>query len=131
QRQRRLQRQTRLTTEKQMETGTSGGIAAKRQAKRILVPRPSQRRFYGYGIPGVDVNKLAGKLIVVEGADGSGRSTQIAKLVDWLEECGHGTVQVGLNRSKLVRAELEQAQQGKILDHTTWSLVSATDFADK
>ena len=46
-----------------METGTSGGIAAKRQAKRILVPRPSQRRFYGYGIPGVDVNKLAGKLI--------------------------------------------------------------------
>src|SRR5438445_2590102 len=80
QRQRRLQRQTLLTTEKQMETGTSGGIAAKRQAKRILVPRPSQRRFYGYGIPGVDVNKLAGKLIVVEGADGSGRSTQIAKL---------------------------------------------------
>jgi len=95
------------------------------------VPRPSQRRFYGHGIPGVDVNKLAGKLIVVEGADGSGRSTQIAKLVDWLEECGHGTVQVGLKRSTLVSAELEQAQQGNILSHTTLSLFYATDFADQ
>src|SRR3954463_11784271 len=113
-----------------METGISRGVT-KTQAKRILVPRPSQRRFYGHGIPGVDVNKLAGKLIVVEGADGSGRSTQIAKLVDWLEECGHGTVQVGLKRSTLVSAELEQAQQGNILSHTTLSLFYATDFADQ
>ena len=113
-----------------METGISRGIA-RTQTKRILVPRPSQRRFYGYGIPGVDVNKLAGKLIVVEGADGSGRSTQIAKLVDWLEECGHGTVQVGLKRSTLVSAELEEAQQGNILSHTTLSLFYATDFADQ
>ena len=113
-----------------METGISRGVA-RTQTKRILVPRPSQRRFYGYGIPGVDVNKLAGKLIVVEGADGSGRSTQIAKLVDWLEECGHGTVQVGLKRSTLVSAELEEAQQGNILSHTTLSLFYATDFADQ
>src|SRR5438477_9354460 len=113
-----------------METGITRGVA-RTQTKRILVPRPSQRRFYGYGIPGVDVNKLAGKLIVVEGADGSGRSTQIAKLVDWLEECGHGTVQVGLKRSTLVSAELEEAQQGNILSHTTLSLFYATDFADQ
>ena len=113
-----------------METGISRGVA-RAQTKRILVPRPSQRRFYGHGIPGVDVNKLAGKLIVVEGADGSGRSTQIAKLVDWLEECGHGTVQVGLKRSTLVSAELEEAQQGNILSHTTLSLFYATDFADQ
>src|SRR5712671_17618 len=113
-----------------METGISRGVA-RAQTKRILVPRPSQRRFYGHGIPGVDLNKLAGKLIVVEGADGSGRSTQIAKLVDWLEECGHGTVQVGLKRSTLVSEELEQAQQGNILSHTTLSLFYATDFADQ
>src|SRR5436190_4411311 len=113
-----------------METGISRGVA-RTQTKRILVPRPSQRRFYGHGIPGVDVNKLAGKLIVVEGADGSGRSTQIAKLVDWLEECGHGTVQVGLKRSTLVSAEFEQAQEGNILSHTTLSLFYATDFADQ
>jgi len=51
----------------------------------IVVPRRSQRRFYGQGIPGVDLDQLAGKLIAVEGADGSGRSTQIAMLVEWLD----------------------------------------------
>src|SRR6202011_1090048 len=80
----------------------------------IVVPRPSRRRFYGYGIPNVDLNRLAGKLFVVEGADGSGRSTQIARLRDWLEGCGHATVQVGLKRSTLGREELGQAQQGDI-----------------
>src|SRR3954470_4842157 len=113
-----------------METGTAGGIK-KAAMKRVVVPKPSQRRFYGHGIPGVDPKKLAGKLIVVEGADGSGRSTQIARLVDWLEECGHGTVQVGLKRSTLVSEELEQAQEGNILSHTTLSLFYATDFADQ
>src|SRR3954452_2825054 len=113
-----------------METGTAGGIK-KPSMKRVVVPKPSQRRFYGHGIPGVDLKKLAGKLIVGEGADGSGRSTQIAKLVDWLEECGHGTVQVGLKRSTLVSEELEQAQEGNILSRTTLSLFYATDFADQ
>src|SRR6185436_19389688 len=112
-----------------METGTSR--RPRRLVARVQVPAPSTRRFYGHGIPGVELNKLAGKLIVVEGADGSGRSTQIAKLVDWLEECGHGTVQVGLKRSTLVSAELEQAQEGNILSHTTLSLFYATDFADQ
>ncbi len=58
--------------------------------------KKTRRRFYGHGVPGVDLEELAGKLIVVEGADGSGRSTQIARLVDWLEGGGHATVQVGL-----------------------------------
>ncbi len=100
--------------------------------RQIAVPRPSpRRRFYGYGIPNVDLNRLAGKLIVVEGADGSGRSTQIARLRDWLEGCGHATVQVGLKRSTLVSEELDQAQTGNILSHTTLSLFYATDFADQ
>src|SRR3954470_24575720 len=104
----------------------------KRAAKnRIVVPRRSERRFYGHGIPRVDLEQLAGKLIVVEGADGSGRSTQILKLVAWLEGGGHATVQVGLKRSTLVSEELEQAQQGKILSRTTLSLFYATDFADQ
>ena len=98
---------------------------------RVVLPPPSERRFYGHGIPGVDATTLAGKLIVVEGADGSGRSTQIASLVDWLEASGHATVQVGLKRSTLVSEELERAQQGNILSHTTLSLFYATDFADQ
>jgi dTMP kinase len=97
----------------------------------ILVPHRSARRFYGHGIPRVDLDQLAGKLIVVEGADGSGRSTQIARLVEWLEGSGHATVQVGLKRSTLVSEELERAQEGNILSRTTLSLFYATDFADQ
>jgi len=97
----------------------------------IVVPRRSARRFYGHGIPGVDLEQLAGKLIVVEGADGSGRSTQIKMLVEWMEGTGHATVQVGLKRSTLVSEELVQAQQGNILSRTTLSLFYATDFADQ
>jgi dTMP kinase len=98
---------------------------------QIVVPCPTQRRFYGHGIPGVELERLAGKLIVVEGADGSGRSTQIVKLVEWLEGTGHATVQVGLKRSTLVSEELEKAQEGNILSRTTLSLFYATDFADQ
>ncbi len=101
------------------------------QPNQIVVPRRSARRFYGHGIPKVRIEQLAGKLIVVEGADGSGRSTQIAMLVEWLEGTGHATVQVGLKRSTLVSEELERAQQGNILSRTTLSLFYATDFADQ
>lgn len=97
----------------------------------IVVPRRTPRRFYGHGIPKVEVERLAGRLIVVEGADGSGRSTQIAMLVQWLEGSGHATTQVGLKRSSLVSEELEQAQEGNILSRTTLSLFYATDFADQ
>ena len=98
---------------------------------QIVVPRRTERRFYGHGIPKVDLEQLAGRLIVVEGADGSGRSTQIAMLVQWLEGSGHATVQVGLKRSTLVSEELERAQEGNILSRTTLSLFYATDFADQ
>jgi len=97
----------------------------------IVVPQASQRRWYGHGLPGVDLEELSGKLIVVEGGDGSGRSTQIARLIDWLEASGHGTKQVGLKHSTLVSEELERAQQGNILSHRTLSLFYATDFADQ
>jgi dTMP kinase len=99
--------------------------------QHIVVPRRTTRSFYGHGIPKVDLERLAGRLIVVEGADGSGRSTQIELLMDWLEGSGHGTVQVGLKRSTLVSEELEKAQQGNILSRTTLSLFYATDFADQ
>ena len=100
-------------------------------SNQIVVPRRTQRRFYGHGIPKVASESLAGRLIVVEGADGSGRSTQIAMLVEWLEGGGHATVQVGLKRSTLVSEELERAQEGNILSRTTLSLFYATDFADQ
>lgn len=97
----------------------------------IVVPQASQRRWYGHGLPRVELADLTGKLIVVEGGDGSGRSTQISRLIEWLEASGHGTKQVGLKHSTLVSAELERAQQGNILSHRTLSLFYATDFADQ
>jgi len=99
--------------------------------RSVLIPQPTPKCFYSHGIPGVDSSMLSGKLIVVEGADGSGRSTQISKLVEWLEGGGHATVQVGLKRSTLVSEELDQAQAGNILSRTTLSLFYATDFADQ
>ena len=98
---------------------------------QIVIPTATAHRFYGHGIPGVELDELVGKLIAVEGADGSGRSTQIARLVEWLETSGHATVQVGLKRSTLVSEELERAQNGNILSRTTLSLFYATDFADQ
>ncbi|HEY1662598.1 MAG TPA: dTMP kinase [Verrucomicrobiae bacterium] len=97
---------------------------------KTTVPKPC-RKFFGHGIPRVRLEELEGTFIVVEGADGSGRSSQIMHLVDWLETSGHPTVQVGLKRSTLVSKELEEAQQGNILSRTTLSLFYATDFADQ
>jgi dTMP kinase len=98
---------------------------------RIVVPTTSPKKWYGHGIPGVELPRLTGKLIVIEGADGSGRSTQITRLMEFLEQSGHATVRVGLKHSSLVSEELEQAQQGNILSRITLSLFYATDFADQ
>lgn len=88
-------------------------------------------RFYGDGIPGVRAEELVGKLVVIEGADGSGRSTQIDLLRDYLEGKGHATVNMGLRRSTLVSEELQEAKQGNVLSEITRSLFYATDFADQ
>jgi dTMP kinase len=89
------------------------------------------KRFYGKGLPNVDASLLQGKLIVIEGADGSGRSTQIALLRDWLERLGYPTAEIGLKRSTLVGRELEEVKRGNILSPLTFSLFYATDFADQ
>jgi dTMP kinase len=88
-------------------------------------------KFYGEGLPGADPTNFAGKLIVIEGADGSGRSTQMGLLKDSLEGKGHATVNVGLRRSTLVSEELNEAKAGNILGEITRSLFYATDFADQ
>jgi dTMP kinase len=89
------------------------------------------KKFFAEGLPGVNLDELRGKLIVIEGADGSGRSTQIASLTAWLERHGHAIVNVGLKRSTLVSEPLDIAKKGNILSPTTRSLFYATDFADQ
>jgi dTMP kinase len=91
----------------------------------------SAKRCFGNAPAGVDVSKLSGSLIVIEGPDSSGRSTQIALLTEWLEQQGYAVEQVGLKRSTLVGPELERAKQGNVLSPRTLSLFYATDFFDQ
>src|SRR5512137_2565978 len=89
-------------------------------------------RYYGTGsIPGFEANELPGRLIVLEGTDGVGRSTQVALLHEWLEANGYAVTQTGLARSSLVGPGLTRAKQGHTLGDVTLNLFYATDFADR
>ena len=89
------------------------------------------KKFYGEGVPGIDPLILKGSLIVIEGPDCSGRSTHVQHLRSYLEQQGHAVVGVGLKRSVLISAELEQAKNTNEISPRTLSLFYATDFADQ
>jgi dTMP kinase len=91
----------------------------------------TEKQFFGRQLPELRDMKFSGKLFAIEGADGSGRSTQIAQLSAWLEANGYAVRHIGLRRSNLVGEELENAKQGNVLTHTTLSLFYATDFFDQ
>lgn len=91
----------------------------------------SDNMFYGKGLPYLTSNHLPGKLIVIEGQDCSGRSTQISLLKNWLESKGHAVLDTGLKRSTLVGNVINEAKKGNILGKTTLSLLYSTDFADQ
>ncbi len=91
----------------------------------------SEARFYGAGFPYKDVGELTGKLIVIEGMDGVGRSTQTNLLRKWLEKNGFAVSDTGLRRSPLTQPGLDEAKKGHTLTPTTLSLFYATDFADR
>jgi dTMP kinase len=87
--------------------------------------------FYGQGIPGVEPEDLRGKLIVIEGADGVGRSTQVWLLKQWLETNGHAVLATRMTRSSLAGKGLREAKKGTTLGRVTMTLFYATDFADR
>ena len=87
--------------------------------------------FYGHGLPGVQELDLRGKLIVLEGPDGVGRSTQVALLREWLEASGYAAYVSGFKRSELAARGIEAAKQGHTLGNVTMALFYATDFADR
>ncbi|HXD18492.1 MAG TPA: thymidylate kinase [Vicinamibacterales bacterium] len=87
--------------------------------------------FYGQGLPAVKPSELKGKLVVLEGTDGVGRSTHIGLLREWLESRGHAVLDTGMTRSALAGKGLKAAKEGHTLGGVTMSLFYATDFADR
>ena len=87
--------------------------------------------FYGAGFPYRETQKLSGKIIVLEGSDGVGRSTQIKLLRRWLEDEGYAVSDTGLTRSTLTAAGLDEAKSGHTLGPITMSLFYLADFADR
>lgn len=91
----------------------------------------TQVRYYGEGIPALQETNLPGKLLVVEGTDGVGRSTQIALLQEWLEGRGFAVASTGLRRSELASKGIDRAKQGHTLSDPVLFLLYATDLADR
>jgi dTMP kinase len=89
------------------------------------------RQYFGDGLAYLNPSDLKGKLIVIEGTDGVGRSTHIELLQEWLEVQGYGVITTGWTRSSLMSKTIDIAKQGNILDHWSLSLLYATDFADR
>jgi dTMP kinase len=89
------------------------------------------RATYGKPLPGMRLDDLGGKLVVIEGTDGAGRSTQIDLLKPWLEELGHAVVDTGMTRSPLAGEGIRRAKEGNNLGRVTQSLFYATDFVDR
>ncbi len=89
------------------------------------------KAYYGNGLPYLKINPLRGSLIVIEGTDGVGRSTQIEQLTRWLEVQGYGVVNTGWTRSPLLAETINEAKAGHELNVTTFSLLYAADFADR
>src|SRR5258708_27481584 len=72
-----------------------------------------------------------GRLFVVEGVDGSGKSTQIALLRQWLISEGYTVFFSEWNSSPLVKKTTSRGKKKQLLSPTTFSLIHATDFADR
>ncbi len=89
-------------------------------------------RFYGEGLAGFTRTKpLPGRLIVLEGTDGVGRSTQIALLREWIESKGYAVRSTGLKRSELAGRGIKEAMRGHTLGLLTANLFYATDMVDR
>jgi dTMP kinase len=76
-------------------------------------------------------HEYPGKLFVVEGIDGSGKTTQLSLLGKWLTAAGHRVFLTEWNSSALVKAATKAGKKKNALTPMTFSLLHATDFADR
>jgi dTMP kinase len=115
-----------------------GALTKSGNSRRPIAPGSAVLRssrepltFYRTPLPGVEVSELQGKLIVIEGPDAVGRSSQVQRLRPWLEELGHAVLDTGMARSALAGKGIRQAKEGNTLGPVTMTLFYLTDFADR
>src|SRR6201987_5018778 len=93
----------------------------------VLYPfKPTTASIQHYG-----KHSFPGRLFVVEGIDGSGKSTQLSLLHKWLQSRGYGVVFSEWNSSPLVKDTTKLGKKKKLLTPATFSLIHSTDFADR
>jgi len=80
---------------------------------------------------GQNGHRFPGRLFVVEGADGSGKSTQLTLLAQWLRGEGYPVVFSEWNSSSIVKSTTRRGKRRRILTSLTFSLIHATDFSDR
>src|SRR5215510_5399728 len=102
-------------------------------AKPTMPPleEDTSQPFFGEPLVGFDPSEISGSLIVIEGMDGSGRSTQIALLQEWLESEGFSVQTTGLRRSNLVGRDIDQLLAKNAVTRLTLALMYSTDFFDQ
>lgn len=91
----------------------------------------ASRYFFGEPLVGFDPREISGTLIVIEGMDGSGRSTQISLLQEWLESEGFAVQTSGLRRSTLVGRDIDELLAKNAVTRLTLALMYCTDFFDQ
>jgi dTMP kinase len=91
----------------------------------------SQFQYVSTRMPYLPADGCTGRLIVIEGTDGVGRSTQTYLLKQWLEVQGYAVVDTGWTRSKLVGQAITDLKEGHSLHRLTYSLLYASDLADR
>lgn len=78
-----------------------------------------------------ETHNYKGTLVCVEGIDGSGKSTQLALLRDWLKSIGQDVIYTEWNSSELISQTTKLAKKKNMLSPRTFSLLHAVDFADR
>lgn len=123
------------TTEQNERGSKKGGNSHHNSHKTHASQENSMTKLKFYGIDAIGLRAreevLPGRLIVMEGTDGVGRSTQIQFLRPWLESVGYAVIDTEMTRSELAGPGLKQAKEGHTLGPITLNLFYATDFVDR
>ncbi len=113
-------------------TTETAAVTPPAASKTVVVSEEaSSQYFFGEPLVGFDPSEITGSLVVIEGMDGSGRSTQIALLQEWLESEGFAVQTSGLRRSNLVGRDIDELLAKNAATRLTLALMYATDFFDQ